>query len=96
MTRAHSHESPERRVEIVSTPLTVSASSTIPPSGRVTILLGDDLTAVEAAHEVLLVLEVPESEDIFEQELEEFKPAAAATTVVAGSPTHVQIAPFVL
>jgi len=78
-TLAQSHESPERRVEIVNTPLTGSTSSIIPPSGRATILLGGDLTAAEAAHEVPLVLEVPESEDIFAHEQEEVQRTAGPT-----------------
>jgi len=49
------------------------SSSSILPSGRATILLGDDLTAVEAVHEIPLIPEVPESEDVFAKELEEVR-----------------------
>ena len=69
-TRTPIEEPSGCRVEVGNTPLTGSSSSTIPPSGRATILLGDDLTAVEAEHEMPLILGDPESEDIFATDTE--------------------------
>jgi len=77
-TRTHIEEPSGCRVEVANAPLTGSSSSTIPPSGRATILLGDDLTAVEAAHEMPLIIGDPEYEDIFAQEQEEVQRTAVS------------------
>ena len=76
--RTHIEEPSGCRVEVGNAPLTGSFSSTIPPSGRATILLGDDLIAVEAVHEMPLILGDPESEDIFAQEQEEVQRTAVS------------------
>jgi len=63
--RARTSESQGERADVSDMSTTTSPSPVIPPSGRATILLGNESTVVEATQEIPLIIDVPESEDVF-------------------------------
>ena len=88
--RARTSESQRARADVSDMSTATSPSPVIPPSGIATILPGNESTVVEATQEIPLIIDVPESEDVFAREFDEVQ---SGTPSVIGDSTELSQTP---